>query len=92
MSDADRLRRVVGDDAVVELVHHLVEEARCARDIHVEPPRSGLRVRIRIDAEMDTSAILAVKAGFRPLMQDGYDKALEGLVALEDVLAVARAD
>lgn len=56
VADADRLRRVGGDDAVVKLVDHLIEEAMRARasDIHVEPQRSALRVRIRIDGEMDT--------------------------------------
>ena len=56
VSDADKLRRIVGDDAVVKLVDHLVEEGMRARasDIHVEPQRDGLRVRIRVDGEMDT--------------------------------------
>ncbi|MCA8977577.1 MAG: Flp pilus assembly complex ATPase component TadA, partial [Planctomycetes bacterium] len=55
VSDADKLRRIVGDDAVVQLVDHLIEEALRARasDLHVEPQRDALRVRIRIDGEMD---------------------------------------
>ena len=55
-ADADKLRRMVGDDAVVQLVDHLIEEAMRARasDIHVEPQRDGLRVRIRIDGDLDT--------------------------------------
>ncbi|MFY9344420.1 MAG: GspE/PulE family protein [Planctomycetota bacterium] len=54
--DADKLRRLVGDDAVVKLVDHLIEEGMRARasDIHVEPQRDGLRVRIRVDGELDT--------------------------------------
>ena len=54
--DADKLRRLVGDDAVVKLVDHLIEEAMRARasDIHVEPQRDGLRVRIRVDGDLDT--------------------------------------
>ena len=54
--DADKLRRLVGDDAVVKLVDHLIEEGMRARasDIHIEPQRDGLRVRIRVDGEMDT--------------------------------------
>ncbi|MBL9075971.1 MAG: type II/IV secretion system protein [Planctomycetes bacterium] len=56
VSDADKLRRMVGDDAVVKLVDHLIAEAMRghASDIHVEPQRDGLRVRIRIDGDLDT--------------------------------------
>jgi type IV pilus assembly protein PilB len=56
VSDADKLRRMVGDDAVVKLVDHLIDEAMRARasDIHVEPQRDGLRVRIRVDGDLDT--------------------------------------
>ncbi|MBL8753132.1 MAG: type II/IV secretion system protein, partial [Planctomycetes bacterium] len=54
--DADKLRRLVGDDAVVKLVDHLIEEGMRARasDIHIEPQRDGLRVRIRVDGDLDT--------------------------------------
>lgn len=54
--DAERLRRLVGDDAVIQLVDHLIDEAMRARasDIHVEPQRDGLRVRIRVDGDLDT--------------------------------------
>ncbi len=56
VSDADKLRRMVGDDAVIKLVDHLIEEAMRARasDIHIEPQRDGLRVRIRVDGDLDT--------------------------------------
>jgi type IV pilus assembly protein PilB len=58
--DADKLRRLVGDDAVVKLVDHLIEEGMRARasDIHVEPQRDGLRVRIRVDGDLDTLYVL----------------------------------
>lgn len=54
--DAERLRRLVGDDAVIQLVDHLIDEAMRARasDIHLEPQRDGLRVRIRVDGDLDT--------------------------------------
>ena len=54
--DAETLRRLVGDDAVVKLVEHLIEEGMGARasDIHVEPQRDGLRIRIRVDGDLDT--------------------------------------
>ena len=54
--DAEKLRRIVGDDAVVKLVEHLIDEAMRARasDIHVEPQRDGLRIRIRVDGDLDT--------------------------------------
>ncbi|MBL8731231.1 MAG: type II/IV secretion system protein [Planctomycetes bacterium] len=54
--DAEKLRRLVGDDAVVQLVDHLIQEGMRARasDIHVEPQRDALRVRIRVDGELDT--------------------------------------
>jgi type II secretory ATPase GspE/PulE/Tfp pilus assembly ATPase PilB-like protein len=35
---------------------------------------------------------LAAAAGFRRLLQDGLEKAKQGLVTLEDVLAVARTE
>jgi type IV pilus assembly protein PilB len=56
VSDADKLRRMVGDDAVIQLVDHIVAEALRARasDIHVEPQRDGLRIRVRIDGELDS--------------------------------------
>jgi len=54
--DGDKLRELVGDNAVIQLVDHLIEEAIRARasDIHIEPQRAGLRVRIRIDGVLDT--------------------------------------
>jgi type IV pilus assembly protein PilB len=56
VGDADKLRRIVGDDAVVKLVDHLIEEGLRARasDLHIEPQRDGLRVRIRVDGDLDT--------------------------------------
>jgi len=58
--DADRLRTMVGDDAVIQLVDHLIDEAMRARasDIHIEPQRDGLRVRIRVDGDLDTLYML----------------------------------
>ncbi|MCA8948814.1 MAG: Flp pilus assembly complex ATPase component TadA, partial [Planctomycetes bacterium] len=55
VSDADKLRRLVGDDAVVQLVDHLIEESLRARasDLHVEPQRDALRVRVRVDGDME---------------------------------------
>jgi len=55
VADADKLRRMVGDDAVVQLVDHLIDESLRTRasDLHIEPQREGLRVRIRIDGNMD---------------------------------------
>jgi type IV pilus assembly protein PilB len=35
---------------------------------------------------------LAKAAGYRPLIEDGLEKARQGLVTLEDVLACARVD
>ena len=58
--DADKLRTLVGDDAVIKLVDHLIEEGMRARasDIHIEPQRDGLRVRIRVDGDLDTLYLL----------------------------------
>jgi len=58
--DADKLRTLVGDDAVIQLVDHLIEEGMRARasDIHIEPQRDGLRVRIRVDGDLDTLYML----------------------------------
>ncbi|CAE7845125.1 pilB [Symbiodinium sp. KB8] len=56
VADGDSLRRLVGHDAVVQLVDHLIEESLQARasDLHVEPQRDQLRLRVRIDGEMQT--------------------------------------
>jgi type IV pilus assembly protein PilB len=56
VDDADKLRRVVGEDAVVQLVDYLLEEALRvgASDIHIEPQRRALRVRLRIDGCLET--------------------------------------
>lgn len=58
--DADKLRTLVGDDAVIKLVDHLIDEAMRAgaSDIHIEPQRDGLRVRIRVDGDLDTLYLL----------------------------------
>ncbi|MFO1078640.1 MAG: GspE/PulE family protein [Planctomycetota bacterium] len=55
VADADKLRRLVGDDAVVQLVDHLIDETLHARasDLHIEPQRDNLRVRIRVDGDLD---------------------------------------
>lgn len=56
VADGDSLRRLVGHDAVVQLVDHLIEESLQARasDLHVEPQRDQLRLRVRVDGEMQT--------------------------------------
>lgn len=58
--DADKLRTLVGDDAVIKLVDHIIEEGMRARasDIHIEPQRDGLRIRIRVDGGLDTLYLL----------------------------------
>ena len=56
VNDAEKLRTVVGDDAVIQLVDYLIDEglrAGCS-DLHIEPQRDGLRVRIRVDGALDT--------------------------------------
>ena len=60
VSDAEKLRTLVGDDAVVQLVDYLVDEAlrNGASDIHIEPQRDCLRVRIRIDGDLETAHTL----------------------------------
>ncbi len=41
----------------------------------------------------DTELVhLAAAAGYRRMIQDGLDKAMKGLVTLEDVLAAARSE
>lgn len=54
-ADADQLRRLVGDDAVIQLVDYLIDEALRvgASDVHVEPQRGGLRVRVRVDGDLE---------------------------------------
>ncbi len=55
VNDADKLRTVVGDDAVVQLVDYLIEEClrSGASDLHIEPQRDALRVRVRVDGSME---------------------------------------
>lgn len=51
-----RLKEIAGDDAIVRLVDLFVEHAlrRKASDVHVEPARRHLRVRLRIDGNLET--------------------------------------
>lgn len=55
-----RLKEIAGDDAIVQLVDHLVEQAIARRvsDIHIEPEREQLRVRYRIDGRLETVQVL----------------------------------
>jgi type IV pilus assembly protein PilB len=54
IGDGDKLRRLVGDDAVVRLVDHLIEAARAAPPSDNPRERDGLRIRIRVDGDLDT--------------------------------------
>ena len=51
-----KLKEAVGDDAVVQLVDYLIEEGlrSASSDIHLEPQRHALRVRVRIDGKLET--------------------------------------
>ncbi|MCR9246613.1 MAG: GspE/PulE family protein [bacterium] len=62
VADGDKLRRLVGDDAVIQLVDHLIDESLRLRasDLHVEPQRDTLRIRVRVDGEMDSLYALPV--------------------------------
>ena len=53
-------------------------------------PELGAAISRRAPAEELKQ--LADKAGFRSMLKDGHDKALRGLVTLEDVLAAARTE
>jgi len=57
--------------------------------LYVSPELASAISRRAPDAELDA---LARAAGYRRLLQDGLEKAQRGLVTLEDVLAVARAE
>ncbi|MEM7202064.1 MAG: GspE/PulE family protein [Planctomycetota bacterium] len=54
-ANPQRLKEIAGDDAIVQLVDYMVEQAirRKASDIHVEPGRRFLRVRYRIDGRLE---------------------------------------
>jgi type II secretory ATPase GspE/PulE/Tfp pilus assembly ATPase PilB-like protein len=57
--------------------------------LYVTPQLAAAISRGAPDTEMEK---LAVEGGYRRLMQDGLEKARRGIVTLEDVVAVARAD
>jgi type II secretory ATPase GspE/PulE/Tfp pilus assembly ATPase PilB-like protein len=57
--------------------------------LHVSPELGTAISRRANDEDLER---LAVAAGYRRLLLDGYEKALQGLVTLEDVLAVARTE
>jgi general secretion pathway protein E len=57
--------------------------------LHVSPELASAISRRAGPAELNAAA---AAAGYRRLLQDGLDKARTGLVALEDVLAVARSE
>ncbi|MEZ5965429.1 MAG: GspE/PulE family protein [Planctomycetota bacterium] len=56
LASPQRLREIAGDDAIVQLVDFLVDQAlrRRASDIHIEPGRDHVRVRYRIDGDLET--------------------------------------
>ncbi len=55
IQDGDKLRAVAGEDAVIELVDYVLEESVRLRasDVHFEPLRDELRIRIRIDGSLE---------------------------------------
>lgn len=55
LDSPERLKQVVGDDAVVQIVDYLIDgglRLGCS-DIHIEPQRSGLRIRVRVDGKLE---------------------------------------
>ncbi|MCB9919312.1 MAG: type II/IV secretion system protein [Planctomycetes bacterium] len=52
-----RLQEIAGEDAIVELVDHLITQAlrRKASDVHVEPATNVTRVRVRVDGRLETA-------------------------------------
>ena len=54
------LKDIAGDDAIVQLCDHVLEQAlrRKASDIHIEASREHLRVRLRIDGRLETLTTL----------------------------------
>jgi general secretion pathway protein E len=55
-ANPQRLREIAGDDAIVQLVDYIVDQAlrRRVSDIHVEVGLDLLRVRYRIDGRLET--------------------------------------
>ncbi|MFQ5505176.1 MAG: GspE/PulE family protein [Planctomycetota bacterium] len=55
LQDTEELKRITGEDAVVQLVNYVIEEALRLRasDIHLEPMKDELRLRYRIDGELE---------------------------------------
>ena len=56
LESTEKLKEAVGDNAVVQLVDYLIEEGlrTGSSDVHVEPQRHALRVRVRIDGKLET--------------------------------------
>ncbi len=56
LANPQKLREIAGDDAIVQLVDFLIDHAmrRRASDIHLELGRECLRVRYRIDGDLET--------------------------------------
>ncbi|HMQ23706.1 MAG TPA: GspE/PulE family protein, partial [Planctomycetota bacterium] len=55
-----RLQEIAGEDAIVELVDHLITQAlrRKASDVHIEPSNNVTRVRVRVDGRLETATRL----------------------------------
>jgi type IV pilus assembly protein PilB len=55
LADAEKLQEVAGDNAVVQLVDYITEDAlrSGASDIHLEPQRESFRVRLRVDGDLE---------------------------------------
>jgi type IV pilus assembly protein PilB len=56
LANPQRLREIAGEDAIVQLVDFLIDQAmrRRASDVHLELSRECLRVRYRIDGDLET--------------------------------------
>ena len=56
ITNPQKLREIAGDDAIVQLVDYLLDQAlrKKSSDIHIEPDRNHLRVRFRIDGKLET--------------------------------------
>ena len=55
-SSPQKLKEIAGENAIVQLVDWIIDQAlrRKASDIHIEPGKAWLRLRLRIDGRLET--------------------------------------
>ncbi len=55
LGDPEKLKQIAGNDAVIQLVDYVIDEAlrAGASDIHLEPQSDSFRIRLRVDGDLE---------------------------------------